>query len=195
MTYSNPGAFLALHDALSRLKSGVTAAEAHGILTAALICGGHESTWMPQLAGENPQDDFDIMANEARNTLRELAEETLKLLHDESLSFSPLVPDDDDSLQERVDGLRGWCQGFLSGLGQNADIKKLQEKSDVKDALYDLESVSQMEFVDEASEADEKAYAEIHEFVRMAVLFIQDSMIGDMKVAQNKTLSKETVGD
>ncbi len=180
MAYSNPGAFLMLHDALTRLKSGAGAAEAHGLLTAVLITGGHEGDWLPQIA--NQQDEtFDVMAQESIHFLRDLAEETQQLLDDESLTFSPLIPDDEDSLYERVEGLRSWCQGFLAGLGVSPELKKLSENKEVTDTLRDIEAVSQMEPTQEASEEDERAFTDIHEFVRMAVLFIQDHIIGEDK--------------
>jgi len=100
--------------------------------------------------------------------------------HDFSLSL--LLPDDDEPLQDRVNALALWCQGFLTGLslvhrtvyendkrGKHI-AKSIQEVSLDFARIGDLQShyleSDELIHIDE----DEVAYTELVEYTRMAIL-------------------------
>jgi uncharacterized protein YgfB (UPF0149 family) len=73
-----------------------------------------------------------------------------------------------------VNALGGWCQGLLYGLGlgESGWSDRLGEES--QEFLQDVADIAQIGFdIDEAGEADENAYAEVVEYLRVGLMLIQ----------------------
>lgn len=188
MSLSTNDVYTQLQDALLHLKSPTTTEEAHGLLTATILTHGDEETWLPQLATH--LDEHDQMVLESVKTIRITALETLRLLNDEELSFAPLVPDDHQPLPDRIEGLRLWCQGFLAGLGLSEQMKPLLENGDFQETLQDFEAISQMGLETPPSEQDEMFYMEVYEYVRIAVLFLQECF-SELETSTNTVLADD----
>lgn len=92
--------------------------------------------------------------------------------------FAPLLPEDETALHQRVVALADWCEGFLHGLAlrPGLDLKKLS--AEARELIEDFTQISRAGLVeddDEEGEDEERAYAELVEYVRVGVqvLFLE----------------------
>jgi uncharacterized protein YgfB (UPF0149 family) len=165
--------YVAFQQALSQSRSLSDAAEAHGTLAGALCAarGFRFEDWLAEILPEGQA------APAADDMLREVFAATGVALDDEELSFQPLLPADQDPLDARTAALGEWCHGFLYGLGAGAlpDLKGMQ--GEVGEILRDLTEITHVA-VDAQSgeEANESAYVELVEFVRMGVQILFEEL-------------------
>ena len=161
-----------LNEQLQAVGVATGAAEIHGMFCG-LICGGCGETDDLRLGtvldGLDPRDP---LVQECEQGLREAASETCGAIHGPELAFTPLFPDDERPLEERTQALQSWCQGFLYGIGltgtRHADLS-----AEANEALRDLADIARIEVeLGEDAEADEEAYMELQEFIRVAALLI-----------------------
>jgi uncharacterized protein YgfB (UPF0149 family) len=158
---------------------GEAAAEAHGTLCG-LLCAAAEDlpgTWIHNTladAQENPQQ----LPVNARRTLEELYERSLTALEGEQMSFAPLLPDDRSDLPKRTSALAGWCQGFLYGLAVRGLREFSELEGEIREFLEDMVEISRAELDVEylPSDADEAAYTELVEYVRVGVQLIYETV-------------------
>jgi uncharacterized protein len=165
--------FTEVQRALARAHSVADAAEAHGTLAGAL-CALQPYTldnWLSEILPEGRA----APAEAAR--LRALYDATSLALRAEQMGFEPLLPGDDEPLQDRTAALGEWCQGFLYGLGTGKlrDIGSLS--GDTAEILRDLTEITHVD-VDPAdgAENNESAYAELVEFVRVGVQLLFEQL-------------------
>jgi uncharacterized protein YgfB (UPF0149 family) len=102
---------------------------------------------------------------------------TRACLHADDLQFTAMLPDDDEPLAKRTEALGQWCQGFLYGLGTNPIPHADDLPPDIGEIVRDLSSIVQVG-VDETEdeEANESAYAELVEFVRVGVQLLFEEL-------------------
>jgi uncharacterized protein YgfB (UPF0149 family) len=92
-------------------------------------------------------------------------------------SATPLLPDDDAPLRQRVDALGSWCQGLLYGLGLGEAERRGELSAESREFLRDATEIARVGFdADEANEADETAYAEVVEYLRVGLLLIHQDL-------------------
>lgn len=158
-----------LNDLLQRLGALQTAAELHGFLTGQLAGGRRFSRgeWLRAAAeqadlGQNPDEvEGDVLYATCQHTLAALTRS--------DMGFQPLLPADAAGLDERIDALGQWCQGFLAGLGlSGADTGA----GDLADTLGDLSAIAQVGSDGAAGEDGESDLFAIAEYVRMAAVDI-----------------------
>lgn len=174
----NPNDATALVDAALRrlgVEMGVT--ECHGMLAGLLVAGKSltREQWLGHVAPDLAAGD--VLAQEAGDTLEGLRQAVVAQLNDPMLDFQPLLPADDEPLAQRVEALGEWCQGFLLGmsLGGLKDVAKLP--GDSGEALRDLVQLSRAGSYDVGDdEEDETAYSELLEYVRTAVLLVNEEL-------------------
>ncbi len=77
------------------------------------------------------------------------------------------------SLREQANTLVDWCQGFLVGLGLSS-VQTSDEQ--VLEMIKDISEISQLEVDLLNNEENAQDFYEIVEFVRMGVLFIQETL-------------------
>lgn len=174
-TPNDAGALVAA--ALRRLDAEMSVAECHGVLTGWLCAarGLTREQWLRHVAPG--LDTGDVPAQEAAATLEGLRQAAVAQLNDSMLDFQPLLPGDDQPLAERVEALGEWCQGFLLGmsLGGLQDVAKMP--GDSGEALRDLVQLSRAAGYDVGEdEEDEAAYTELLEYVRTAVLLVNEEL-------------------
>lgn len=163
--------------ALERLESDSSAAECHGAMSGLLCAAGQmeRARWLPRLFPS--VDSSDLLAKEALDTLASLYDETVRQLNDTTLDFQLLLPDDETPLDERIEALADWCQGFLLGMSEGG-IKELTAlPGDSAEVMRDLVEIARAGSYDmNDSEEDEVAYNELLEYVRTGVLLINEEM-------------------
>lgn len=160
--------------ALESLHSTVPAAEGHGCLCGALCASSDYSIerWLEELVPEAAAGDTDT-----QRALRLLFADTVQALRGDQMDLQLLLPDDEVMLKERATALAQWCQGFLYGLGSTERAKDTSLPGDVDEVLRDLTQIGRATVeVDEGSEEEEQAYAEIVEYVRVGVQLVHDEL-------------------
>ncbi len=164
-----------LEQLLARLQAGVEAAEVHGALAGFLCAGGRgrADNWGESLALDAVLDAQTEGGADADN-LRALFEATADALADEDDAFAPMLPDDDAALASRADALVAWCRGFLGGVGLANPRARGVLSEEAEEAIADLGRIAASELSVEEGDADEDAYAEVLEFVRVAALLLRD---------------------
>lgn len=163
---------------LEQLGAGCSASELHGVLTGLLAGGARLNRSALQKVLETHADPDRALDDNAIASLWQLQLKTLEDLGDSELVFLPLLPDDDDALALRVTALSDWCQGFLVGFGTavRPNDTRVHEES-VRETLQDIVHVSSVDATaQDNDEGDESAYAELYEFVRMAVIHLFEEM-------------------
>lgn len=160
--------FDTIQDLMVRGELSGSAAEVHGHLSGMLCMDTttDPAQWLEDFFGdETPQaGDYD------RETFEALYRQTRRQLTDIDFSFQLLLPDDHESLDSRAMALGEWCHGFLQGLGYAGDASVWPGES--SEILRDFLEIVRLD-AQTAEEADEEAYAELTEYVRVGVQVIQ----------------------
>lgn len=154
------------------------AAECHGALTG-LLCGdgaADRHDWTHALPADESRPH--ALSEEAGAAVKSLGEETARMLDGVEMNFAPLLPDDAEPLEERAAALRAWCQGFLYGFGLTfAPGRQQTLPDDVSEILGDVSEIASRELEATSGDpADETAYVEIVEYVRVGVQVIFDTL-------------------
>lgn len=162
-----------INQSLERVGALMNAAEAHGILCG-MLCGDQtidNNVWIRHVLGEVVNGD--ILADEASRRLTLLKAYTFEKLDAPECSFTPLLPDDEQSIAIRTQALGGWCEGFLFGMGLS-EIKDLKKfPSNLQEFIEDVVSISRIAPVtEEHNEEDEESYMQLIEYVRIGVMDI-----------------------
>lgn len=174
---------LELEELLYRMDASMGAAEAHGALCGMLCARGtvELSEWVDHVVGE--QEQGSDLLHDVVHKLSELHQATLDMISDASGDFKLLLPDDDDSLPERVEAIAAWCQGFIYGLAAGGIQQESELPEDTEELLKDMVEISRAghdvdDGGDEAAneDEDEVALMEIEEYVRMGVLLIYEEL-------------------
>ncbi len=170
-------AHLPLFERLSRLLNPLDPAELHGLLCG-LLCADpalDRDHWLA-LAREELADGVEL-TEPVRDLLSKLLEFGVAQLNADDGSVTPLLPDDDAPLRQRTDALGAWCHGLLYGLGLGQADRRGQLSAESREFLRDATEIAQVGFeTDAASAADEAAYAEVVEYLRVGLLMILEDL-------------------
>jgi yecA family protein len=171
-----------LNDALRRCEATWDAAQAHGLLSSRLAVAGAAagSDWLQQvLEGTN---ESDALRTECAGLLNTLYQDTHRQLSERLSEFAPLLPDDSDSAQGRAAALAHWCEGFLHGLvsiDHGEALKQRLAGDPLADIIRDMLQLTRAAADEDSDdETNEAAYAEIVEYVRVAVQLTYEELAG-----------------
>jgi hypothetical protein len=165
-------------DLLVELGSLVSAAEFHGSVSG-MLAGcikdkkEPDGGW-PSFMAELIDVEFQASSLQQQE-LVEIGQTIANALTDESLSFTLLLPDDDDDVSVRIESLGDWCQGFLSGFAQSGITDEIIATwaDDAREALHDLAAIAQIGLdSDDEDPKLEADYLEVSEYVRLAALHV-----------------------
>ncbi len=173
-------AYHTLQDALRRAGALGEASEVHGSLCAVLCVGGSAATAVWRQDSLDNVDESNAQVPAARTALQHLELETWAALNGSAMDFMPLLPNDSDPLEQRVDALAHWCQGFLYGVtlsGVTVTAANSGGAAHLEEFLRDLAEIARagLGADDDAVEAD-FAYAELVEFVRAGVQLLFEEL-------------------
>ena len=154
-----------VQDSIRALGLAVDASELHGSLSGWLAGGGDNGPgWLAQVFA-------DAAVPAADGTLEELRQATAAQIEDPAFGFTLLLPGQGAPLYERTGALFDWCRGFLGGFGLAAGAEPpLSDEG--REAMADIAKLAAASAQEDGDEEDERALAEIQEFVRVAVLLI-----------------------
>lgn len=144
-------------------------AEVHGILTG-MIAGG------ASLKGEDWLLLLSDLIHEGQSfspTVKErliaLAADICASMRDPDLGFNLTLPNDHESLGERLTSMIGWVQSFLVGFGVNqTNLAGLSE--DVREVIDDMVEIAKLDFAVDEDEEAERAYYEVVEYLRISAM-------------------------
>jgi uncharacterized protein YgfB (UPF0149 family) len=155
-----------LSTVLSTLRLGVNASDLHGSLTGYLCAGGRlgSDDWLDRLE-LSPTD-----AQAARDdTLAALLLAALAQFDHEPARVEPLLPGAGVPLALRADALVEWCRGFLGGFGLVGSTLHARMSDDAGEILADFGTIATSRLEVEGGASDEQAFADVLDFVRVAV--------------------------
>jgi uncharacterized protein YgfB (UPF0149 family) len=118
----------------------------------------------------------------AGKELLKIHETAVRQMNDSNVEFELMLPDEDESLEMRVEALGTWCQGFVYGLAVGGIKEDSELPDDSKELIKDIIEISRAGYVadDEAEldadEDDEVAFMEVSEYVRMGILLIYEEL-------------------
>ncbi|HEY7906341.1 MAG TPA: UPF0149 family protein [Wenzhouxiangella sp.] len=172
--------------ALASSPDATGVSESHGLITG-LIAGQPnldvDRLWV-HWAGLNldVEHDIDDPADPQathREHLEAALEDTQKHLQSAEMTFEALVPSMDQPLAQRTEGLAHWCGGFLAGFGASGAVVRDEQATEVLALLSEIARASSE--ADESNdsstddlEAEEEAFVELVEFVKVAVLLLHE---------------------
>ena len=143
-------------------------AELHGMLTGQLCSG---------VVAPDPEDLSGLMEQPTHFTpvinklVERLLGETTEQLSHLDFQFHPLLPADDTLLQDRVNALGTWCDGFMVGFSAGYIGPESALSSEAREILGDFGQFAAIsEDGAELSEQDEVDFMELVEYVRMATI-------------------------
>ncbi|MGA3156918.1 MAG: UPF0149 family protein [Steroidobacteraceae bacterium] len=158
---------------LQDLHAMTEAAEAHGTLAGSLCAAGRYriEDWIGEILPD------EVVAQGPAPALRTLFEETTAALAGQSMEFNLLLPDDEEPLERRTEALCLWCNGFIYGLGTAGHSDPTRLPGDAGEIVRDFNQIMQAG-VDESEgdEANESAFAELVEFVRVGVQIVYEQL-------------------
>jgi uncharacterized protein len=169
--------FREIASVLQSAGSQVVAAEGHGCLSGALCTSPDYSVerWIEELVAIDADDPNGELAPNA--PLRLLFADTHRALRGDEMEFEPLLPEDDEPLEQRATALSQWCQGFLYGFGTGKPMRDADLNQQVTEVLRDLSHIAAAAVdVGAGGEDEEEAYAEVVEYVRVGVQLIHDEL-------------------
>lgn len=161
---------------LLQAGAGTQPAEGHGTLCG-MLCANpatQPQRWIGEML-EQVDETADELS-EARAMLGQIFDETSRQFADSALGFYPLLPDDETPLDVRVEALGQWCQGFLYGMAMGGFTDPSALQADGAEVLRDFADIALGGFEFDEEGADELAYAEISEYVRVGVLLVNEEL-------------------
>lgn len=156
--------------ALAELGLAGNASAYHGLLCGALCVQEPEEIDLLHLVeGEEPTAEVP----QALAILIRLRDAAAVALSDMQTGFMPLLPEDGSQLGERAEALSLWCEGFIFGLAalQHLDFRQCSEE--MRELIQDFTEFTKASLHEaDDPEAEEAAYAELVEYIRVGTQLI-----------------------
>lgn len=166
-----------LNQALEQVETEMRAVECHGTLCGLFCARGQfdKPAWLDFIA--HGLDANDLLKRDALAALGMLHEVTSGQLNDSTLDFHPLLPEDDAPVDERIEALAEWCQGFLLGLSAGGVQQIDALPGEAGEILRDLIEIARADSYElDENEEDEQSYSQLLEYVRTGVLLLNEEM-------------------
>ncbi len=160
-------------DFFNKLNTDDTISSAHGLLCG-FYCVKQDlelDDWLNEVLVSI--DLNNLLEKEAHQVLAEVFNNTSEQLADPTLNFWPIIADDNSPLRDQASTLIEWCQGFLIGLGLSS-VETSDEE--VTEMIKDISEISLLDVDLMDTEENANDFYEIVEFVRIGVLFIQETL-------------------
>ncbi len=178
-----------LEGLLFDMDASLGATESHGALCGMLCAQGSTdaSQWMLHVLGEHAETSKPLQA--AGKLLLQVHQLAVEQMNDNDIEFELMLPDDDETLESRVEALGTWCQGFVYGLSLGGITEDSELPEDSKELIKDILEISRAGYIaddeaeaelnasmDDADEEDEVAFMEVSEYVRIGIMFIYEEL-------------------
>ena len=92
-------------------------------------------------------------------------------IDEDNFSFQLFLPDDEQPLSDRALAFSEWCEGFIQALSIVGVTSSQLDEEESQEALMHFAEFSKLDYDSlKVGEEDEKAFMEVTEYARMAVL-------------------------
>ena len=151
------------------------APEAHGLLCG-LACRGirddqiRTRAWLFQMSEKS---DIDLIEGMYSLILRDL--------QSDGFDFNLLLPDEDADLEQRIESLASWCDGFIQGFLYDGEGRLADAPDWVRESIKDIIEISQVEINNPTGEEPERQFFEIEEYLRVAIQVIFEELNPDIE--------------
>ena len=171
-----------LEDLLFEVDAALGGIESHGALCGMLCAQGstEASQWLLHVLGEHEESNKPLQA--VGKQLLQIYQIAVAQMNDTEADFELMLPDDDEPLEERVEALGIWCQGFVYGLAAGGIQEGADLPEDSDEIIKDILEISRAGYaidddaVVDINEDDEEAFMEVCEYVRMGVLLVYEEL-------------------
>lgn len=163
------------------------ASESHGALCGMICAQGatDAAQWMLHVLGERESASKSLQ--QVGKLLMQLHQVTMAQMNDSDVEFDLMLPDDNESLEARIEALGSWCQGYVYGLAAGGVTEDSDLPEDSKELIKDILEISRAGYtVDDEDDSDsgdesvydedEAAFMEVSEYVRIGILLIYEEL-------------------
>lgn len=167
-----------LDEALENCDSGRNSIQAHGLLCGYIMTHGLKGhdMWLHRM--------FENSSNEKGDKYKYIFDDlfikTWRQLEERQSEFELFLPGDDRGLLTRAKAIGSWCDSYLHGLISSVTTEKLKKAINreptsilIKDLLEMTKATIGEEYDDETNE---RSYAELVEYTRIAVQLIFEEL-------------------
>ncbi len=174
-----------LEDLLFQVDATMSAIESHGALCGMLCASGSVEApqWLLHVLGEQAEGQSSSALKAAAAQLMQIYQLTISQMNSSDAGLDLFLPDEDEPLEERVEALSLWCQGYVYGLaagGIKQDTVLPEDTSELIQDIVETSRIGQDSLDDDEEESsreeDEVAFMEVVEYVRMGVLLIYEEL-------------------
>jgi len=174
-----------LEDLLFQVDATMSAIESHGALCGMLCASGSVEApqWLLHVLGEQAEGQSSSALKTAAAQLMQIYQLTISQMNSSDAGLDLFLPDEDEPLEERVEALSLWCQGYVYGLaagGIKQDTVLPEDTSELIQDIVETSRIGQDSLDDDEEEGsreeDEVAFMEVVEYVRMGVLLIYEEL-------------------
>ncbi len=162
---------------LRRADCQYSAAEIDGVACGLLAVNlnADNELWLGQIF--HSRDKQNVLQEDLSHELVTYLQTLRVQMQDSNFDFSILLPEDDESLEDRADAMQDWVQGFLLGVAL-AGLQNFEDlPEDTKELMDDFIEISKAgEFDTSEQDESEDAYLHIVEYLRMGVLLIAEEL-------------------
>ena len=178
-----------LTGSLSQLNVPLPVSEVHGLcceLLCALPVSAAKTRWFTEVLDSAGLTANDVAGKAAQlKVLDEWFAQTLEAMNNADLEFTPVLPDDEIAVVERMRALTDFCSGFTYGVGlgmAHRGNRPLPE--DTREIIEDFQAIESADAVDQpdengqvlSAEKQEGLYQELLEFTRVGVLLVLEEL-------------------
>lgn len=158
-------------------------AEIHGVLCGQISAGAAEYDCdLSQTILDFNGDIEEVITN----LLKMLAVDIRDQLSAENYAFQPLLPGDEEPLEQRLDALAVWCDGFNAGFAGAWIKQEADMLEETREVLNDFSRIAEVDGEDTGASDKESEvnYMEIVEYARMAAItvYLQNAPAGGPKI-------------
>lgn len=148
--------------------------EAQGVI-AAVLClpQADQIDWLALFLSAESTASTE-MDSELSGALLQLFQSTRQQLSEDGFEFNLYLPSD-GGIAERTASIAAWCRGFLLGISAG-QLTAANTGDVVREILADIVEISGAEPDQDGSEEDERALAEIEEYLRAAVHLLKEEL-------------------
>jgi uncharacterized protein YgfB (UPF0149 family) len=125
-----------------------------------------------------PSESCELPEAQCCGLLSALYQHTLGQLGSRECVFSVFSPADEHPLCDRAEALKSWCQGFLYGLVLGGAGNGSSLPPQAREIVTDFAEITRLDEKAADNEVNEVAYAELMEYVRVAVMLLREELDG-----------------
>ncbi len=157
-----------LEATLSLADIEISVSEVHGTIVGA-IANHMKSGVTPDLLKliEPQASPEDGRFSQLKDTLYDIYRITTEQLLEGQESYDLLLPDDDESLDSRVEGIATWARGYILGLLYNNAFSIDQLPESGAEIARDLMQIAEAGAGDGEEREEDFALAELHEYIKV----------------------------